>query len=106
MIAHDLGLKPTAVARLHKVYLLAVARVAMADNELTREELVDLQRVAELLSLGPTAVETRRQSAKSRLPAPRRRRLRPDSRSETQSASQVRRVKRSKPGSYELKMLA
>lgn len=57
MVAHDLGLKPAAVTRLHREYLTALTRIAMADDRLSTEELSDLQQVASLLELSTATVE-------------------------------------------------
>lgn len=55
-LASSLGLAVIDVARLHRDYLSALARVALADGYLSDEEASDLSQVAEILGLPEGAV--------------------------------------------------
>ncbi|NMM23288.1 MAG: DNA polymerase III subunit epsilon [Phycicoccus sp.] len=55
-LASSLGLTAIDVARLHRDYLNALARVALADGHLSKEEASDLQQVAKILGLPEAAV--------------------------------------------------
>lgn len=50
-LARSLGLGDIDVTRLHRDYLNALARVAMADGQLSNEEAADLEQVADILGL-------------------------------------------------------
>ncbi|GAA3828177.1 hypothetical protein GCM10022226_56200 [Sphaerisporangium flaviroseum] len=56
-LATDLGLGRTALDRLHHDYLIALAHAALADGVVTAGERHELQLVADLLRLSPTAVD-------------------------------------------------
>lgn len=55
-LASSLGLADIEVARLHRDYLNALARVALADGHLSDEEASDLEQVADILGLPEGAV--------------------------------------------------
>lgn len=55
-LATSLGLTDVDVARMHRDYLNALARVALADGHLSDDEVTDLERVADILGLPEGAV--------------------------------------------------
>lgn len=55
-LATNLGLSNVEAARLHRDYLNALARVALADQHVSEEESADLYRVGEILGLPEGAV--------------------------------------------------
>jgi DNA polymerase-3 subunit epsilon len=55
-LAHSLGLTADRIGQLHRDYLDALARISLADGELSDEELADLRWVADILQLGAPAV--------------------------------------------------
>jgi DNA polymerase III subunit epsilon len=63
-LADHLQLSRGAVLQLHVGYLQALARLALADDRVTDEELLDLARVATLLGLPDTAVQAALDSAR------------------------------------------
>lgn len=64
-LAAALGIGADTVFSLHREYLNALARVALADNRLTEEEEADLFRVAAILDLPPGAVPASLEAARS-----------------------------------------
>lgn len=56
--AHELGINRATAAGLHRAYLRALVRVALADGVVTAQEQCDLELVAGLLSLTPDDVAT------------------------------------------------
>lgn len=57
VLAGELGCGPAHVAAAHRLYLDALATVALADDVVTEAERSDLNRVAVLLGLTPTDVD-------------------------------------------------
>ena len=61
--AREWGLDTAAVRRAHDSYFAALAAAALADGVLTPTERADLEAVASLLGLDPSAVKTALRSA-------------------------------------------
>lgn len=64
-LATTLGIGASEVERLHRDYLDALARIALADHHLTGTEAADLARVADILDLPENAIDTALETAKT-----------------------------------------
>ncbi|WP_169744294.1 exonuclease domain-containing protein [Knoellia aerolata] len=64
-LAAAMGIGPDTVFSMHREYLNALARVALADNHLSQEEEADLYRVAEILDLPAGAVPSSLEAARA-----------------------------------------
>jgi DNA polymerase-3 subunit epsilon len=64
-LAAAMGIGSDTVFSMHREYLNALARVALADNHLSKEEEADLYRVAEILDLPAGAVPSSLEAARA-----------------------------------------